>query len=338
MFHANNYELGIKIDNIASCDFKKLRKIDNEEIVRQGREGNADTRLLDFITKKMKIKQRFWTDDDTDAMDLARNALEKLIDLDPSLVNEAEFLILAGISNPMPTVCQSSFLASEFNFTSASCWDIKSGCSTGVLAMVQGLEWLNRGAKRGIIVCSETFSKFTNKETLQMSVSIGDGACAFSVSQALDYKVLGVVHGTDSRYMKTMYVPGKYPINSACYNPMDYTFKFSEKGDATEMIAHYWQKSLEDLLKVSSISGSDIDHYIAHQVDGTKNFQVARAFNIPETSIAMNFENYGNMGCPTIFINYEHWMKSRTINPGEIVAYHAVGGGLSWAGLTMKRV
>ncbi len=338
MFNANNFFFGINIRSIKSCDFSTMHSIENEDILKYGRDGNADVRLLEFITKKMKIKNRYWAKDGVDSLDLAKSALSKLIQSDPGLVTDAEFMIFAGISNPMPTVCQSAFLASELELQNTSCWDLKSGCSTGVLALMQALEWVNRGAKKGIIVCSETFSKFTNKETLQMAASIGDGAVAFVVEPAKDFKVLGAVHGTDARFMKSMYVPGKYPVDVKCYNPLEYTFNFSEKGGTSEMIAHYWKKSLEDLLRVSNISGREIHHYIAHQVDGSKNYQFAKEFDIPDEAIALNFEQFGNMGCPTIFLNYMQWMSTRKINSGDIIVYHAVGGGLSWAALAMQKV
>ncbi len=337
MFNARNYKVGLTVDNVETCDFESMKSMTNEEILKMGR-GEEDSRLLGFITKKMKIHNRFWVTKEQDALDLARQAIKKLVEKDNSLLQDAEFLILAGISNPMPTVCTAALLAGEFGFKNTSCWDIKSGCSTGVLAAMQALDWFQNGAKKGVIVCTETFSKFTNSEILQMAVSIGDGACAMSVSADESMEVLGAVHGTDAEYLKTMYVPGKYPIDKENYDPSQYHFHFAQKSDSLEKMAHYWQQSLVDLMKTSGIEGSEVSHYISHQVDGSKNLMFAKSQGIPEESVALNFTEYGNMGCPTIFINYHFWQKAgKKVKPGDVIIYHAVGGGLSWAGLCQRR-
>jgi 3-oxoacyl-[acyl-carrier-protein] synthase III len=338
MFRAKNYKTGFQIEKIASCDFSTMREIDNEFILNHGGREQNNKRLLQFATKKMGIKRRFWAHPDQDSLDLSRQALTKLIKKDPKIVEEAEFFIFAGISNAMPTVCQSALLAGEYNFQQASCWDIKSGCSTGVLALIQALEWFDRGAKKGVIVCAETFSKFTAPEIIQMGLSIGDGAVALTLKADSNFSVLGAIHGTNPAYLKTMYVPGVYPIDIENYNPQDYKFCFSEKADTVTKMAFYWKESLKEVLEISEISGYEINHYIAHQVDGSKNMQFAKEADIDETAIATNFEMYGNMGCPTIFINYESWIESgKKINKGESICFHAVGGGLSWASLILKK-
>ncbi len=335
---SKSYHCGIEIDEIAVCDFGLMKRMSNQDILELGR-GKVDPKLANFLSKKMGIETRYHCPDELSSFELAANALDKLISKQPEIIDEAEFFIFAGISNPLPTVCTSSLLACDKGFKKASCWDLKSGCSSGVLAMQQALDWVNLGAKKGVIICAESMTKFANPEALQMSASTGDGACAMIVKKSESWKVLGSVHGTDSRFMRSMYVPGKYPVKKD-FNPLDYVFTFDEKGETLEMMAHYWMQSLSDLLKVSSISGSEVTDYIAHQVDGTKNKKFALAQEIPESSVALNFRDYGNMGCPTVFINYAQWMQNREndFSRGDKLVLHAVGGGLSWAGLCLERV
>jgi len=65
----------------------------------------------------------------------------------------------------------------------------------------------------------------------------------------------------------------------------------------------------------------------------------ARSHDIPEKSVSCNFSNYGNMGCPTIFLNYQSWLESGAeFKKNEKLIFHAVGGGVSWAGICMEKV
>lgn len=339
MMNFKKYHIGFEIDHVTTCDFKTLIPVTNDDILHKARDGHCDERLIQFIAKKMGIETRYHAPDNMDSLDLASQALRALIEKDPTIVDEAEFFILAGISNPYPTTCTSALLAGDYHFKNASCWDIKSGCSTGVLGLLQALDWFNLGAKRGVLVCTETLSKFSDPRALQMSAATGDGACALSIRASENWNILGTIHGTDSRYLKSLYVKGRYPIELKTYNPQDYYFSLGAKADALEMMAHHWQESLAQLLKTSGVCGKDIQHYIAHQVDGNKNKLFAQNNGILEECRANNFAVFGNMGCPTIFINYKQWIErsNHHFKIGDKMIFHATGGGISWAGLCMEK-
>jgi 3-oxoacyl-[acyl-carrier-protein] synthase-3 len=338
MLRTNRQRSGFKIESIESCDFNKLEKLSNRNILESGRTGEIDQRLLVFMEKKMGIAHRYYAPKNLTAFDLAKNSLEKLVAKNPKILEEAEFLIFGGISNSLPTVCHAALLACDLKFKNASCWDLKSGCSTGVLALTQAAEWFDDGAKKGVIVCSETFSKFTDEETLQMSASIGDGAVALTISKDENWKIKGIVHGTDPEFFRSMFVPGTYPVDIENYDESDYKFKFEAKAGTLEKSAYYWNKSLEDLFEVTNTSGHQITHYCAHQIDGTKNKNIALAQGINESAIYLNFKEYGNMGCPTVFLNYLENMSKNNFSKGDKFVFHAVGGGLSWASLLMEKI
>lgn len=294
--------------------------------------------MVRFIEQSMGIKNRYLCQAENNALDLARSAIARLIAKNPALLQQAEFFILAGISSPMPVTTTSALLAGEFGFENVSCWDIKSGCSTGVLALIQAQQWIESGARTGVIVCAETLSKFAPADVLQMSAAIGDGAVALQVSASDQWRVRGVVHGTDPSLVKTMLVKGEFPINLERYDPTQYLFSFEQKPEGIEAIGRYWVKSLQDLLAVSDISAANVSHYIAHQVDASKNQAVAQTCGIPATAVARNFADYGNMGCPTVFINYLRWIEraEHRFAAGDYLVFHAVGGGVSWAGMCLE--
>ena len=137
---------------------------------------------------------------------------------------------------------------------------------------------------------------------------------------------------------KSLYVPGQYPVDINNYNPSDYVFKVDEKSDAIERLEFYWNKSLQDLLRTAGAPPEKIKHYISHQVDATKNKEYAKKAGIPSTSVASNIQDYGNMGCPTVYLNYQKWMIDKSFEKDDILVLHAVGGGISWAGIALKKL
>lgn len=343
MLNNASFKNGIEIAHVATCDFGALDCISNAELL--SRSGKSDSgKLARFIQQEMGIEQRHFCPSEKNALDLARSAIARLIAMNPAIVEEAEFFILGGISSPMPVTTTSALLAGEFGFKNVSCWDIKSGCSTGVLALIQALQWIESGARTGVIVCAETLSKFSNPDILQMSAAIGDGAVALQVSASSQWKVRGIVHGTDASLVRSMMVKGEFPVRIDDYDPSQYYFSFEQKPEGIAAIGRYWVQSLQSLLATSSVSSplraSQVRHYVAHQVDAAKNAAVASACGIADDAVARNFSHFGNMGCPTVFINYHQWIKrpQHAFNAGDCLVFHAVGGGVSWAGVCLERL
>lgn len=332
-------QINFNIDAVACCDFSELDSLDNQAVLQRIGKKNSE-RLLGFVEANMGIDHRYWCRPEQNALTLARSALQRLIDHDPSLPEEAEFLIYCGISSPYPVTTLSALLGGEFGFKQVSCWDLKSGCSTALLALQQALGCIRAGAKKGVIVAAENLSRFSNPDVLQMAMAIGDGAVALTVSDTPHWQVKSSVHGTDAGYSSYMRVQGGFPFDPDTYRPEDYFFSFGNKPEGIGMLMQYWQSSLQALLDKAGLSGDQIQHYVAHQVDESKNLAVARSAGINEQRVALNFRQFGNMGCPTVFINYLQWLNqgSTNIRPDDHLVFHAVGGGISWAGICAQRL
>lgn len=330
---------GFEITHIETCDFSRLNRLSNADTFKQ-LGVDPGSRVARFIERSMGVNQRFQCEPEQDALDLARSAIARLVDTNPAVTQEAEFFIYVGISNPMPAVTASAYLAGEFGFKNVSCWDLKSGCSAGVLALIQAYQWINMGAKSGVIVCSETMSRFANPAVLQMSAAIGDGAVALQVSASNQWQLKASVHGTDPELSSSMMVKGRFPVDIDHYDPADYRFAFQQKSEVLKTIGNYWISSLQQLIATSGIEPSSIKHYIAHQVDASKNAAIADHCGISAEHTARCFADYGNMACPTVFVNYYHWIARdrHEFNVGDYLVFHAVGGGVSWAAMSLEYV
>lgn len=338
MLISNQQQPGFEITNIETCDFRQLAYYGNEDVFRLAGRHAESGRLARFIEKTMGIVGRYHCPPEMDAYDNAHSALARLLEKDPSLRQRAEFFIYVGISNPRPVSTLSALLAGEFGFENASCWDLKSGCSTGVLSLLQAQSWIAMGAKCGVIVSSETLSKFSPPDVMQISAATGDGAVALSIEASSQWQLKSVVHGTDPRYANSIRLPGKFPVDFATAKPEDYLYQLDAKGSTIEMLQKYWMSSLGQLFESAGITGIDVAHYIAHQVDGSKNEAIALAGGIPAAAIAKNFERFGNMGAPTVLINYYQWINrpEHKFASGDHLVWHSVGGGISWAGLCLQ--
>lgn len=335
MFKHTEFNFGISIDAIADCDFGLLNTLDNKDLLNQIQYNAAD-KMQRYLAEEMGIIQRHWCPSDLNALDLARSALSRLIAKESDIIESSDFIIYCGISNPHPITTLSAKLAYEFGFKGyPSCWDLKSGCSTGVLALIQSLQLFSCGAQSGIIICSETLSKFCNPKTLQMAAVVGDGAVALRVSKSDAWKVKAIRHGSNPQYSHLMNVPGNFPVDPENYQPAHYKFEFSEKNTGLLQLRKHWLESLSGLIEDSGFPATNIQQYVPHQVDYKKNIAIAEACGITTENVASNFSHFGNMGCPSVFLNYLN--NCGEIQAGNGLVFHAVGGGISWAGMYLEK-
>ena len=110
MLKSTHCKTGIEITDVATCDFSALECVSNAELFARLGKGDAG-RLVRFIEQGMGIRQRYFCPAGKNSLDLARSALQQLVDRNPALLDEAEFFILAGISNPLPVTPPHPILA-----------------------------------------------------------------------------------------------------------------------------------------------------------------------------------------------------------------------------------
>ena len=92
-----------------------------------------------------------------------------------------------------------------------------------------------------------------------------------------------------------------------------------------------------DLLSVSNLKGEQVTHDVSHQIDAKKNRHFAKSAQVPDAAIYENFRHFGNMGCPTVLLNYQS-RPSPEFKSGDVLVFQAVGGGISHAALCLERV
>lgn len=329
-----NTDLRFSIESIETCDFSMMEQVSNEDVLNKSGKPYKQ-RLLNYFQNNIGIENRYYCKAGETALDLARSAVAKLVEKQPNLKHEADFFIYIGVSNPYPAVTLSAWLCDEYGFSKASCWDIKSGCSSAVLGFLQALSMIQLGAKKGVIVAAENLSRFVNPKMVQMSMSVGDGACALVISNEPSWKVLAANHGTDATGSGFMRVDETFPNPVGQLTPF---YQFKDKPKAVALLQQYWLQSLQTVLEESKLNASDVKHYIAHQIDPEKNALIASVSGIEDSVVASNFKYYGNMGSPTVFINYAKWLEAHSVNAQDKLVFHAVGGGISWAAVALEKL
>lgn len=231
--------------------------------------------------------------------------------------------------------------------TSCGALDFNLGCSGFIygLALANGLI-AGGTAKNILLITSETYTKYINKEDKSNRTIFGDAAAACLISsESSSGSIRKFVFGTDGAGAENLIVK-----NGAVRNPMRnsvnvYSENEFERNDNNlymngQEIFKFTTASVpvlvQDCLAKNNLSLNDIDLFIFHQANKFMLDYIRRKINIPQDKFFMHFENIGNTVSSTIPIAMAEALKNKKIKTGFKVLVAGFGVGYSYGATVIE--
>src|SRR5436309_2090195 len=153
---------GVRIADVEPCDFGLMPSYDTDHLLRLASPDQWERYLESAVSRRLiaelGVERRHLTHVPGQpldprrrtAIDLARSAVERLRMRRSRELDRLDAFIFASTSNPNPCNCQAALLAEALGIT-ASCYDLKSGCSSGVLGLIQAALLIDAGCERVLV-------------------------------------------------------------------------------------------------------------------------------------------------------------------------------------------
>jgi len=291
-------------------------------------EENPDWRI-DDIEAKTGIQTRHISADDETATDMAVLAAQKLLN---SKVNpdEIDFLIFVTQS-PDYLLPTSACLLQDRLGLKKSCmaFDVNLGCSGFIYGLAMGGALIEAGiAKAGMLICSDTYTKYIDKHDRTCRPLFSDGAAAAHLVSS-NQDLLGPFEmGTDGAGYENLIVPlaGARNIDSnerKLFMAGSNVFMFT-----MDMVP----KCVDALLAKSNLKYDDIDLYVFHQASKLVIDNIIRRLDLPEEKVFINYKHIGNTVSATIPIALHDAVKEKRLKNGDTIMLVGFGVGYSWGG------
>ena len=84
-------------------------------------------------------------------------------------------------------------------------------------------------------------------------------------------------------------------------------------------------------LAACGLEPADLSMVIAHQSNQRILESVRERIGLPERKFYVNIERYGNTSAASVPICLHELTEQGRINPGDLVLFVGIGGGLTWA-------
>lgn len=297
---------------------------------------------VDKIEKKTGIKNRHIASKDEFASDLAVKAAEKLFE--NKLINKSGIdFILYCTQSPDYFLPTTACILQERLGLSTKCGalDYNLGCSGYVygLALSKGLI-LSGVAKSVLLITSETYSKYINKNDKVNRTIFGDAASATLVSTKGIAEILDFELGTDGSGAQNLIVKnGASRFNNGTLDDKRETdyLECSLYMNGPEIFS-FTAESVPNLIMESlnknSLKESDINMYVFHQANKFMLEFLKKIINISDENFFTFYENIGNTVSSTIPIALSEAMKQNKLWGNVLIA--GFGVGYSWGSTILK--
>ena len=196
--------------------------------------------------------------------------------------------------------------------------------------MVAG-SMVNSGeVKNALIICSDTYTKFINKNDRTCRPLFSDAGSAIFINKDSNEKnkVGPFIYGTDGSGYNNLIVnnSGSRKDNSVKKE------LFMNGSDVLLFTMSNVPKGINQLLKKSNLSKNDIDLFLLHQASKTVMENIQRKLALKDKSFPTNYEKIGNTVSATIPILMKECIEKETLKRGMKILLFGFGVGYSFGG------
>lgn len=302
---------------------------------------------VDKIYEKTGIQSRPIASDTDTCSSMAVNAAKKLFEKQNISPDSIDFILLCTQSPDYKLPTTACIVQHELGIpTHVGALDFNLGCSGYVygLSLAKGLIETGQ-CNRVLLITSELYSRYINKQDKSVRTLFGDAATATLVEgvKAEQEFLTNFVFGSDGSGDKNLIVPhgGSFnPINSSSY------VATSDNSDNVRSPSNLYMNGAEILtftlqsvpalvngvLSGAKLNTTDIDKVVFHQANKFMLDKLRKKTKFTEEQFLVSYEHYGNTVSSTIPLGLELALKKGKLQSGEKILICGFGVGYSWAG------
>lgn len=274
-----------------------------------------------YIKKRTGIVKRYYTNEKI--QDIALKAVENLFS--KNIEKENIGLIITATTtteNLMPGI--SNYIQKKLDIDKCISLDILAGCSGYINAFDIAVMYIKAGiVEKALVIGVEVLSKFTEKDDINTSIILSDGAGATLLQKTSDKKI----------YYSNIKAEGK--------NNEILTCKTNEKiyMQGKEIYKYAVTKPVENIKELLSLANEDIEN-IKYIIPHQSNMKIMKAIStrlkIEENKLFTNIENIGNTFCASIPIALNEIMENKMLKSGDKIILLGYGGGLNTGSILLE--
>jgi len=203
-------------------------------------------------------------------------------------------------------------------------FDVNAACSGFVYSLVTAHGLIATGARRVLVIGSETLSGITDWDDRTLAVLVGDGAGAV---------LLEATDGPGQLLAWDLGADGSLRHLLRCDHG-GYLYM-----NGKEIFRHAVRAVVESSLAAlgrAGLSPADVDLFVPHQANARIITAAGQRLGIPEDRWVLTIDRYGNTSSASIPLALADALDHDRLQPGDIALLSGFGGGMTWASAVLR--
>jgi 3-oxoacyl-[acyl-carrier-protein] synthase-3 len=295
-----------------------------QRLTNQDLERMVDT-TDDWIVRRTGIHERRIAPKDVFASDLAAEAARSCLS---KVSVRPDLLVSSSSTAETSTPYQASKIAHKLELANLAAFDINAACSGLIYGMTVAASLIRAGSHhRALVTAGEKMSQFTDYTDRSSCVLFGDGGAAVLLAdEGFEHELIDTELGCDPSGSDLVRMGDRFG-HPLFWQDGKKVFKFA---------VHTLNGLVDRLLERAQLTDKDRYFVIPHQANLRMMESVAEQRGLPMDRFVMNIQRYGNTSSASIGIALEEAWREGRFQKGDHVLLVGFGGGLSWAGATIR--
>lgn len=292
-----------------------------------------------WILDRCGIETRHQSTEGETTLSLAVDASRKALAFDPAPPPD---LLLCSTFTPQYLLCPTApAIAKELGLPPIGAFDINAACSGAAIGFLTSINFLAMGfARRVLLVCSDTPTKYLNSTDRNTRILMGDGAAAMvlDTNETCQSRILSWLWGSDGSGNQMFHVPG----GGSALPPTALTAPETELSVAMDgrslfrFAVEQGSNAISSLIEKAKLQAGDVDWVIVHQANRRIIQALIDRSGISGDKWVSNINAVGNTVAASIPLALAQGMHAGAFQQGHRILVLGFGAGLTWAGFLMQ--
>ena len=259
--------------------------------------------------------------------DLGYEAALAALDHAGLTADDIDLIVVATSTPDLTFPATATIIQEKLGMHHGAAFDIQAVCSGFIYGMhVTNALLTSGGAKRALLIGTETFSRILDWTDRGTCVLFGDGAGAVVLEATEDDEsgILKTFVRSDGAHRDMLYVDGG-PSRTQTVGHLRMLGNQVFKHAVTDIA-----QVIRDCAEQAGVSVSDIDWFVPHQANQRILTAVARRLKLKPEQVVSTVAQHANTSAASVPLAMDVAIKDGRIKKGDLVMLEAFGGGFTW--------
>ena len=288
----------------------------------------------EWIKQRTGIAQRHMVADGELTSDLAINAANEALKHAGVTASDIDLIVVATTTPDDTFPSTATKVQYKLGANNAFAFDVQAVCAGFVYALsVAESMMIAQKAKKALVIGAESFTKLLDWNDRGTCVLFGDGAGAvvLEAEEAPDnYGILASSLHSDGAYRDILYVDGGPSVNGEVGHVR------MEGQDVFRHAVDKLASVMQEVLDQAGISADEVDWLVPHQANIRIINGMQRKFGLSSERVVRTVDKHANTSAASIPLALSQAVHDGRIQPGDLLALEAIGGGLAWGGALVR--